>query len=144
MECFVTRVFVVGIASLSLFVCLGCSNQHRLTGKVTFSDGQPVTKGMVIFSNGAFQARGEIQADGSYTASSTGKNDGLPKGEYKVTVSGVTKTVSGKNNPMPFPVTLCDDKYLDVNTTDLACTVPAPGKTFNIVLDPHPQNYETP
>ena len=144
MFCFSSRFFVAAIVSLSLLACFGCGNQHRLTGKVTFADGQPVTKGMVIFSDGAFQARGEIQPDGTYTVSSTGKNDGLPKGEYVVTVSGVTKTVSGGRNPMPFPVTICDDKYLDVNTTDLRCTVPAPKNTFDLVLEPHPVNYESP
>jgi len=137
------RFFVAGIVSLSLFACLGCGDQHRLKGKVTFADGQPVTKGTVIFSNASFQARGEIQSDGSYTVSSTGKNDGLPKGEYQVTVSGVTKTVSGGNNPMPFPVTLCHDRYANVDTTDISCTVPVSRNTFDIVLDPHPTNYSS-
>ena len=127
---------------LFLLICSGCGNQYRLKGKVTFADGNPVTQGMVIFSNNAFQARGEIQSDGKYTVSSSGKNDGLPKGEYKVTVSGVTKTLGAGRNPMPFPVAICDEKYLNVETTDLFCTVPVPGGTFDIVLDPHPTNYE--
>lgn len=142
MVCFSRKVFIVGIFSLSMLVCIGCGDQHRLKGKVTFADGQPVTSGMVIFSNASFQARGEIQSDGNYTVSSTGKNDGIPKGEYKVTVSGIVKLVGGGKNPMPFPVPLCDEKYMNVDTTDLSCTVPVSRNTFDIILEPHPTNYE--
>jgi len=143
MACFSPRFFVFGIVSLSLLACLGCGDQYRLKGKVTFTDGKPATTGMVIFSQGNFQARGEIQSDGTYTASSTGKNDGLPKGEYKVTVSGITKSMTGGKNPMPFPIPLCDEKYQNLETTPLSCTVPVSGNRFDLVLEPHPKNYDS-
>ena len=127
---------------LALNMLSGCNGNSRLSGKVTFSDGEPVKQGMVIFTTDTFQARGEIQKDGSYTVSSRGKNDGIPQGNYRVSLTGVVKidTQNGRN-PMPFPVTICDEKYLKPETSGLTCTIPAAGNRFDIVLDPHPKNY---
>ena len=152
------KMFVIVIPILLLAFC-GCGKNSQLKGKVTFTDGQPAPRGMVIFSTSTppFQARGEIKPDGTYTVSSVGKNDGLPKGEYSVSVTGVVKfgtdakapTVStGSMTPgsntrvaMAAPVTLCDDKYSLPETSGLKCTVPAPGNRFDIKLEPHPKNY---
>ena len=135
----IDRRFVF-IAALLLTLC-GCGENSRLKGKVTFQDGKPVPCGTVYFTSGSYQARGEIQPDGTYTVSSLGKNDGLPKGEYQVSLTGVVKFETRGNVPMPIPLNLCDEKYSSPETSGLACSVPAPGHRFDIVLDPHPRNY---
>jgi len=129
---------IIIIAILFLTFC-GCSGNSQLKGKVTFNDGEPVPCGTVVFSTETFEARGEIKPDGSYTVSSRGKNDGLPKGVYSVSLTGVVKFE--RNAPMAFPVSLCDEKYSAPETSGLQCTVPAPGNRFDIILDPHPGNY---
>ncbi|MCL2623192.1 MAG: hypothetical protein FWD31_05930 [Planctomycetaceae bacterium] len=136
----VRRTYVITIA-LFMLAFYGCGENSRLKGKVTFSDGQPVTAGTVNFSTPTYQARGEIKPDGTYTVSSLGKNDGLPRGEYAVSLTGVMKFKTNANSAMPVPVILCDEKYSLPETSELKCTVPAPGNRFDIVLDPHPTNY---
>jgi len=126
---------------LSLLICLvaiGCGKNYRLTGKVTFDDGEPATNGTVILQTGNFVARGEIKPDGSYIVSSEGTNDGLPSGEYKVSVQGIFRApppaAPGQMMP-PLPVLVCDPKYTDPETSGLTCKVPAPGNKFDIVLE---------
>jgi hypothetical protein len=134
-------------------IAVGCSGNKKLTGKVTFSDGEPVPKGMVIFEKDNYMSRGEIQPDGSYTMSTERANDGIPPGEYKVYVSGVMDTpkpqvqsagggTSGgaggriaSPSPMPMPIRLCDAKFENPNTSGLTCTIPAPGNRFDFKIE---------
>ena len=125
-----------------LLICLvvvGCSRNKTLTGKVTFTDGKPATCGIVIFQTDNFISKGEIMSDGSYTMSSAKENDGIPPGDYKVYVSGITKT--GKGSATLLPVPLCAPKFEKPHTSGLTCTIPAPENKFDIVLEPHPKNY---
>jgi len=129
---------------LCLLICLviiGCGKNKRLTGKVTFDDGTPAPNGTVIFRKDNFMSRGEIKSDGSYKMSSEGTNDGIPPGEYKVYVQGVTEMPPGTPGQMILPVLLCHPKYSSPDTSGLTCKVPAPGNKFDIVLEPHPKNY---
>ena len=135
------RLFYPGLGfALLLTVVVGCGDNHRLSGKVTFKDGQPAPCGMVLFTTPTFQAKGEIKSDGSFVVGSQSSTDGLPKGEYKVSVSGITKPVKGMGGMASY-IPLCDEKYQSETTSGLTCTVPAPGNRFDLVLDPHPKNY---
>ena len=131
-----TKQLFIGLLLLAGLVSAGCNKNHRLTGKVTFTDGNPVTSGMVIFSTATFQAKGTIQSDGSYTAGSEKINDGIPKGTYQVHVTGVEKP-TGPSSTVP----LCEEKYFSAANSGLTCTVPAPGNKYDLVLEPHPRNY---
>jgi len=146
-----TFLFMESIENMTkkFFVCLlllvgvgltGCGDNHRLSGTVTFTDGKPVTSGMVLFTTPTFQAKGEIQADGKYVAGSANPKDGIPAGTYQVSLTGVTKSVPGFGG-MPSFVPLCDEKYQNATSSGLTCTVPAPGNKYDLVLDPHPVNY---
>ena len=123
----------------------GCSDHCRLSGKVSFEDGTPATRGMVIFTTESFQAKGEIQLDGSFVVGSEKVGDGIPRGTYGVYVSGIGKTVPGLEVPgmqrMSMYVPICHEKYENAGTSGLVCTVPAPGNKYDIVLEPHPTNY---
>jgi len=83
-----------------LIICLcalllqGCGNQVNVSGRVTFPDGEPLTRGEVRFQTPTFMATGDIQPDGSYVLSSLGTNDGIPRGTYTVTVSAFADTGS--------------------------------------------------
>ena len=75
---------------LCAFVCLcfaGCGDVS-VSGKVTLTDGTPVTKGKVYFEDGSFSATGDIQKDGSYRMGTTKDGDGVPPGQYKIAIMG--------------------------------------------------------
>jgi len=126
-------------AILLCFVAIlmvGCdSGKKQIFGKVTFSDGKPVTMGKVVFSTPTFQSSGTIEENGSYRMGSIGEKDGVPPGEYMVFVTGV-----GRMEGMTL-LALCEEKYLNPQTSGLSITVPVPGNKFDIVLEPHPINY---
>ena len=127
---------------ICLLICLvvaGCGKNKKLTGKVTFTDGKPATTGMVIFRTDTFMANGEIKSDGTYKMSSERENDGIPPGDYQVYVSSIFKSSQGGGAALP--VSLCDPKFENPDTSGLTCKIPAPGNKFDIVLEPHPKNY---
>lgn len=127
---------------LGLVLCfvVGCGGTNvGVSGKVTFSDGTPLTKGEVQFLTATYVASGTIQSDGSYTIGSTTQNDGLPAGTYSVTVnkafgdSGVTAAVSAIDAKPMLP--LINPKYNSATTSGLTCDVK--GKTtFDITVEP--------
>jgi hypothetical protein len=123
------------------FGLTGCSGNHRLSGKVTFEDGTSATRGMVIFTTETFQANGEIQQDGTFVVGSEKVGDGIPKGTYKVYVTGIGKLIGEGMGGTPLFVSTVHEKYMSASTSGLTCTVPAPGNKFDLVLEPHPTNY---
>lgn len=81
-----TRALVgVGIMMLSAVGC-GGSSESTVQGVVTL-DGNPLSDGSIAFipSAGGSQAYGTIRGSGEYKIY-TGRELGLPPGEYKVTV----------------------------------------------------------
>lgn len=92
------RSRIPGICTLAISLMLGC---HRgpepplmvpVTGKV-FANGQPVTAGAIYFhpdETNSFQGdkpSSLLQVDGSFTVKTYPFGDGVPPGEYKVTLS---------------------------------------------------------
>ena len=120
----VVRVFAVYL----LFVSAGCSNHVPLGGKVTFSDnGSPLTVGEVTVETESFTARGALDADGNYTIGSLEDADGLPPGEYMVSIAGA---VVG----WP-PVPLIDRKYFRGATSGLVVVAASGNKRFDFMVD---------
>ena len=69
-----------------LFLALlltGCGDKEKLSGKVVFSDGQPLTTGTIYFTNDHFTARAHLRTDGIYDVGSLSEKDGLPAGTYQ-------------------------------------------------------------
>jgi hypothetical protein len=65
----------------------GCGSGFKVTGKVTFSDGQPLTVGKVIFTNGQISAYGKINSNGEYRLGLIKDGDGIPAGTYQVYIT---------------------------------------------------------
>ena len=98
----------------SLACTLGCGGEgFNVSGKVTFSDGKPLTQGQVTLTSGRFTGSGEIISEGTYTISAR-----VPAGTYKV-------AVQASDTP------LIDSKYSDPETSGLVCEVKGP-TMFNI------------
>ena len=117
-------------------VAAGCSGNKKLSGKVTFEDGEPAPNGTVIFLKDNFMSKGGIQPDGSYTLSSERENDGIPSGEYQVYVSGISEPPQVVPGEMPsMPGSLCDPKYENPDTSGLTCKIPAPRNRFDFTIE---------
>ena len=137
--------------SLVMILFFGCSNQVRVTGKVTFEDGTPLTEGKVVFDKDAsFQAVGQIQDDGSYILGSYQLADGIPRGTYKVYITGAvsaeTKNVGTRvqtgdqtfergQTSIPMFTKLIHAKYETPETSGLVCEVKKSMK-YDIKVEP--------
>ena len=90
--CCGTVVLLSGCGSSS-----GAAKTHKVTGKVTSSDGAPV-KGATIQFTGvgskAFQTSGITGDDGSYKLSTFEEGDGAPEGEYAVGITDASGTMA--------------------------------------------------
>jgi hypothetical protein len=104
------------------FLSVGCNNTFvPFGGKVTGSDGQPYTKGFVIFTNDKYSARGKLQPDGTYQLDSLKDGDGLEPGRYQVFMAGFHDIIDGPGGPIA--VSDIAPKYESPNTSGLSCEV---------------------
>jgi len=73
---------------LALLVsCAGCGEaQIKAHGTVEFSDGSPLTAGIVVFTTPQLQYTGMIGQDGSFQLGGLVEKGGLPAGSYKVSI----------------------------------------------------------
>lgn len=85
----------------ALLLAAGCEGKrfYSIHGKLVWGDGTPVTQlagGLVTFSSQAanISATGSIEPDGSFRLNGLKKDDGLPPGEYTVTVNPGEPAVS--------------------------------------------------
>jgi hypothetical protein len=127
------KIFSVGLLFSLLFLFFGCGGKFvPFSGKVTTSDGQPFTKGYVIFSNGIVSARGQLQSDGTYKLDSLKDGDGLEAGLYQVYLSGFQDNVGTEDEPVY--KSDIDLKYESPETSGLSCEV-TKGGHFDFVVE---------
>ena len=136
------QYYVIVIFMIALSV--GCGSNCTVTGKVMFPDGTPMNMGEVVFETSTMQSRGKIQKDGSYTLT-TGELKGVPKGTYKVCISGFAPTVvtpplgeDGRPTGRPQvtkPNIPVDKKYLSTANSGLTCEVKGRTK-YDITVEP--------
>lgn len=131
---------------LMIALMSGCGDP-KVTGKVTFPDGTPLTKGQVMFQSDGFIGSGDIRENGTYSAGKLKDGDGLPLGTYQVFIGGATTLGELKNAPqeanigsiqkveMAKSINLVDYKYMSPSTSGL--TVKVEGKTkFDFTVEP--------
>jgi hypothetical protein len=74
-----------------LLFAVGCSHGPtvaRVTGRVTYDDGKPVTGGQIMFhAEGGRPALADIQPDGTYTLTTYKPGDGALVGKHVVTIT---------------------------------------------------------
>jgi hypothetical protein len=123
--------------SYLLLLAVGCSGKLQVTGKVTFPDGTPLTSGEVRFESTGFVAAGKIKSDGSYRVGTTSDTDGIPKGEYKVSIYALDNShITPDINPLDAPPakSLVAEKFRSAETSGLTCNVTSSTK-FNITVE---------
>lgn len=106
---------------LALFGGCGSGLDATVDGTVTL-DGQPLTNGTVSFhpKGTAPVAYGQIQSDGTYTAS-TGSSEGITPGEYTATVVATKPDPDPSDEKPPEPLTPV--RYASPETSGLDVTV---------------------
>jgi len=129
----------------------GCSSKVKVSGKVTFPDGSPLTVGKVAFETESFVATGVLQEDGTYILGTESERDGIPPGLYKVYVAGAmqqigtqdmkvaTTSASGGQESttmaMPMFVPAVAPKYSKADTSGIICEVKK-SMTFDFEVEP--------
>ena len=115
---------------------VGCSRPGpAVTGKVTFTDGSPLTVGEVLFDNGSILARATIQPDGSFSLGMVKDGEGVPVGQYKVSIFGA---LDFSKNPR-WGDLLIDQKHTSASTSGLMFDVKKEQKNVcDIVVEPSP------
>jgi hypothetical protein len=121
-----------------LFVVLllsGCDSKQQLTGKVTFSDGEPLTVGTVVFSTPTFISRANIGSGGTFNVGTNKEGDGIPPGTYKVFVIGA-EVADPKDSSGMSMLPIVAKEFTSESSTPLTVTIPGT-KTFDIVVERH-------
>ena len=125
------------ILLLSLLLC-GCSDRVRVSGKVLYDDGEPVTRGGVTFTNDIIQATGRIQPDGTYVLGGQRERDGIVPGTYRITV--MARSGGGMSG---IPETLwVDEKYENPGTSGLSVEVT--GRMTHDIIVTRPPGFVPP
>jgi len=119
-------LFVLAATLLS-----GCG-QTKVTGKVTFPDGSPLTSGTVMFEDDKHTYTATIKSDGTFNMGMLKDGEGIPPGEYRVAVLAIDPESEFAAQPR----FLADLKYASSRTsgityniqkkTDVAITVEKP------------------
>jgi hypothetical protein len=131
--------FQMIVALFLIVFAVGCGPNNKVTGKVTFPDGSPLTEGEVIFESPTLMAKGSIKKDGTYVME-TGELKGVPQGTYQVSLGGFKFeeiTFSGVQGapptitPLEIPV---DRKFLSSTRSGLTCEVKG-RTTYNITVE---------
>jgi hypothetical protein len=118
----------------TLAICTGCSHSERATvqGRVTRSDGSPLVGATVTARSEATGkwGRGVTDADGYFELGGTTAGDGIPPGEFYVTI------VEDRGDMGQLPATI-PARYERPTQSGLTLTVVAgESKELNVTLDP--------
>lgn len=106
------QVLIVAFLTCSLFLA-GCSKNVRVTGRVSFPDGTPLTMGTVYFTDDFILGRGDLNTNGEYSLHTFRKNDGIPRGVYNVYITGAFYMDGGVRHESKFgDLTLDRIQYL--------------------------------
>jgi len=144
-----TRLHSIFVLVIAVGLFPGCGGNVKVTGHVQFDDKTPLTVGEVIFESDTLQARGLIDRSGNFAIGTTKDGDGIPRGEYRVYISGASEPtgqflVADPREPRGTRAdptrggreimrSIIDDKYTRPHTSDLVCNVT--GTTvFNITV----------
>ena len=122
------NLLLLFVIALSVSIT-GCSNHVGLSGKVIYSDGEPVTTGEVQFYTPTFVARATIRPDGTFVTGSYKETDGLPPGTYGV---AIVSTEPDGFTP------LVDPKFSSQATSGLTVTIDKTTRDMEFVVERAP------
>jgi len=134
-------LWTTAIATLGTSGCdFGVPRTYPVTGRVEFSDGQPLTTGGVVLFEASegegtpVTARGAIREDGTFDITTYREGDGAVPGEHRV-------LVRAKRDPSEYleqgitPRPVIDPRFETYETSELQFTVGESDNTFKIVVE---------
>lgn len=108
-----------------LFCAAGCRDP-QVTGTVRFSDGSPLSRGMVVLQNEEIQGVGELNSDGTFSIYQIKPGDGLRRGAYRGYINNAM-------DPKTF-ASLVDMKYTSMETSGIRYDS-RDGETLDITVE---------
>ena len=148
------RTLIMVCSSLLLVVVVGCGSGSTVTGKVTFSDGTPLTVGRVVFDDGTTSAVGELNEKGEYRMRVDAGSGGIPDGSYRVSVVGAMqedpslleeaekyRDPRDPDEPSAPLVSLIDLKFSNPAKSGLTCEVSG-STTYDITVEKPGPDYK--
>lgn len=125
------------VVLFSLLLTTGCG-KPKISGTVVYADdGSPVTHGVVIFHRDNTIARGIIKEGGKYVVGSIEDKDGLPKGQYRVSIKE-TQINTSPRHLLPKWKNVIHSKYESPDTSELSVDIQK-SQTFDIKVDRFPE-----
>jgi len=113
----------------------GCNASYNsVTGTVKFKDGTPLTTGRVTMTNAESESFGEIQEDGTYTMTTLTPGDGVPSGEYKVSIFAEGEAAADADAGAYGGASLVAAKYNSAETSGLTIKVDG-SQTYDIEVE---------
>ena len=131
------RLWILGCLGIVMLGC-GPSYDADVSGTVAMG-GSPLTKGTVSFHPiaGGPVATGTIESDGTF-AVQTALTEGLPPGDYKVTVVATDPPPPSVNGEELPGILLTAPEFGRLDSTPLQYTVKPGDNRFEIVVNPAP------
>jgi hypothetical protein len=120
-----------------LFLFLTGCGQIKVSGKVTFPDGSPLTTGRVLFADDKNNYSGKIQQDGSFSLGMLKDGQGIPRGKYKVAVvDAITEEFPAPDKP-PIVTYWVAQKFCSPTTSGIEYDIQKRTTNISIVVEHH-------
>jgi len=128
---------LVILLAVTLPIMAGCG-MPKVSGKVTFPDGAPLTTGTIFFEADQHTYQATIHRDGSFNMGVLRDGEGIPPGTYRVFVQAVSQEsmAAHDENPDAPLVYLTDRKYASPRTSDIVYTIESTTRNISIVVSP--------
>ncbi|MDR3198419.1 MAG: hypothetical protein LBU34_11180 [Planctomycetaceae bacterium] len=126
-------------------LCVGCSGKIKISGHVTFSDGEALDFGEVCFTEGNKTFFGRVNEKGYYAPGEFQDGDGIPPGTYNVwlsrtVLSEMIPDKHGSESDEVRQIERVDKKYTAPETSGLVLEVKhVSTKNFDFTVE-RPQN----
>ncbi|MDR2168687.1 MAG: hypothetical protein LBP59_00920 [Planctomycetaceae bacterium] len=126
---------------LIIFFIVGCSDNVHVSGRVTFSDGEPLDTGRVVFENDKFYYYGNLTKDGTFNAGVFKDGTGIPRGKYRVAVE---YAFAKDENGQPIDTQpLIAEKHTNTKTSGLEYDIQKRTTDINITVEkPEPKKQK--
>ncbi|MDR2440240.1 MAG: hypothetical protein LBE12_12850 [Planctomycetaceae bacterium] len=142
------KIILLVFITFLMAIC-GCSDKIKISGNITFTDGEPVGWGSVVFESPKESFSGRLDQNGHYTIGINNDSKGVSAGTYKIWLSGTALLeeipISQKGDGEAFDTKTTvrvASKYTNPNSTDLKFEVKRGGeKTFNFTVE-RPDNTQ--
>jgi hypothetical protein len=130
----------VAVTVFLLIGTAGCGQSlYPVQGKVTYPDGAPITKGMVVFESKDGErpilVRGSIQPDGAYQLGMLQPGDGVPPGVYRALIAPQVDLADADRPASQRTPPLFDARYAEFRTSGLEFEVKAGHNDIPITID---------